>query len=275
MRVVSLAYLTLVVLTCALVPAQSPRTQTAEAAQAQRSELPEQQLFTLINRERERAGLPKFQWNKQLAQAARAHAKLLAGYNNLSHQFAGEPALAERLGATGTRFTFSAENIARADSAEEAHAGLMTSPGHRANILSSRYSAVGIGTAEAQGHLFVSEDFAVVLPAYSQAEFADELMQSISKARAAKREFRLAIRDDSGLRAAACSAHGNVHALASAASPNSVMALFTISDPEVLPERLLQLILDQRWRRMDLGVCFGPDAQHGYANFWVAAAFSN
>jgi uncharacterized protein YkwD len=238
---------------------------------AQSSSPAEQQLFTLINQERERAGLQKFQWNEQLGQAARAHARLLASKNGLSHQFSGEPELVERLGATGARFTFSAENIARADSAEEAHAGLMTSPGHRANILSSRFNAVGIGTVESQGHLFVTEDFAVLLPAFSEAQFTSELIQTINNTRAAKREFRLEIRDDSRLRAAACAAHRNVHSVASAGSPNSEMALFTVSDPQVLPGRLLELILDQRWRRIELGVCFRPDAQYGYANFWVAA----
>jgi hypothetical protein len=274
MRVVSLRHAILIGFASALLFAQTPGTEPAKGSVAQ-SKISEQRLFTLINQQRERAGLPKFQWNEQLAQAARAHAKLLATNNDLSHQFAGEPELVERLGATGARFTLSAENIARADSAEEAHMGLMTSPGHRANILSSSYTAVGIGTVESQGHLFVTEDFAVLLPSYSQAQFASELIQSINRARAEKRKFRLDIHDDGRLRAAACDARGNARSLASAASPNSEMALFTISDPHVLPERLLQLILDQRWRKMDLGVCFRPDPQHGYANFWVAAAFGN
>jgi Cysteine-rich secretory protein family len=253
--------------------AQSPGSWPQEKASP--LSRPEQQLFTLVNQERERAGLPKFQWNEQLATAARDHAKLLANHNELSHRFSGEPELMQRLGATGARFTFSAENIARADIAEEAHAGLMTSSGHRANILSSRFHAVGIGAVESQGHLWVTEDFAVLLPPYSESQFADEIIQTINRARADKREFRLELHNDSRLHAAACAATGNVRSLAGAAWSNSEMALFTISDPQVLPERLLQLILDQRWRRMDLGVCFRPDPQHGNANFWVAAALRN
>lgn len=198
---------------------------------------------------------------------------LLAKNNALSHQFPDEPELVERLGASGGRFTFCAENIARADSAEEAHAGLMNSAGHRANILSSRYNAIGIGTVESQGHLFVTEDFAVVLPAFSEARFSDALTQSINKARAAKHLFRLQIRDESRLRSAACAAHTNVRSLVGADLSNSEMVLFTVSDPQVLPERLLQFVQDQRWRRLDLGVCFHPDPKHGYANFWVAAVF--
>ncbi|HKW77200.1 MAG TPA: CAP domain-containing protein [Terriglobales bacterium] len=273
MRAVCFLRVILVLFAGSLLPAQSPAsTQMSPALPSPNSE---QQLFASINQERERAGLPKLQWNEQLAQAARAHAKLLATNNALSHQFSGEPELAERLGGYGARFTFSAENIARADSAEEAHMGLMTSPGHRANILSSRYNAVGIAAVESQGHLFVTEDFAVLLPKFSEAQFTAELIQTINRARAAKHLFRLDIQDDIRLRSAACAARGNVRSMADAASPGSEMVLFTISDPQALPARLLQFVQEQRWRKLVLGACFQPGAQHGYANFWVAAAFGN
>lgn len=272
MRAVNILRLILVAMVGSFLAGQLPSSQSTQTS-ASPSRNSEQQLFIFINQERERAGLPKLLWNDQLAQAACAHAAVLAKSNVLSHQFPDEPELIERLGATGVRFTFSAENIARADSAEEAHAGLMTSAGHRANILSARYNSIGIGAVVSQGHLFVTEDFAVVLPALSEVQFTDALSQSINKARAEKHLFRLQIQAESRLRSAACDAHGNVHSLAGAASPNSEMVLFTVSDPQVLPEHVLQFIQDQRWRRLELGVCFRPDPQHGYANFWVAAIF--
>jgi uncharacterized protein YkwD/muconolactone delta-isomerase len=274
MRAVNILRVILIVVAGWFLAAQLPSSQSNQTS-ASPSQHAEQQLFTFINQERERAGLPKLLWNEQLAQAARAHASLLAKSNALSHQFPGEPELVERLGATGARFTFSAENIARADSTEEAHAGLMTSPGHRANILSARFNSIGIGTAESEGHLFVTEDFAVILPGFSAAQFTDALTQTINKARAAKRLFRLQIQDESRLRSAACAARGNVRSLAGATSPYSEMVLFTVSDPQVLPERLLQFVQDQSWRRLELGVCFHPDPHHGYGNFWVAAAFGH
>ena len=272
MRAVNILCVILIVVAGSFLAAQSPSSQSSQTSASPPQHV-EQQLFTFINQERERAGLPKLLWNEQLAQAAGAHASLLAKSNALSHRFPNEPELVDRLGATGARFTFSAENIARADSAAEAHAGLMTSAGHRANILSSRYNSIGIGTVQSQGHLFVTEDFAVVLPSLSEAQFTEALAQSISKARAAKHLFRLQIQGESRLRSAACAAHGNVRSLAGAASPDSEMVLFTISDPQVLPARLLQFVQDRRWRRLDLGVCFHPDPQHGYGNFWVAAVF--
>src|SRR5260221_5133590 len=69
----------------------------------------EQQLLDLVNHEREKAGLNKLEWSDRLAQAALAHSKRLAANRDLSHQFAGEPLLQERVGATGLRFNSVAE----------------------------------------------------------------------------------------------------------------------------------------------------------------------
>jgi hypothetical protein len=55
----------------------------------------EQQLFDLVNRERQKAGLNKLEWSDELAEAALAHSKLLADHQDLSHQFPGEPLLQE------------------------------------------------------------------------------------------------------------------------------------------------------------------------------------
>src|SRR5438270_3430468 len=90
---------------------------SAHAGPSQR----EQQLFDLLNHEREKAGLSKLEWNDQLAEAALAHSKLLADNQDLSHQFPGEPILQERIGATKLRFNSVAENVAFAPDVETAH----------------------------------------------------------------------------------------------------------------------------------------------------------
>jgi len=76
----------------AAIPAQGAPTQR------------EQQLLDLVNREREKEGLSRLEWNDQLAQAALAHSRLLAENRDLSHQFPGEAPLQERVGATTLRF---------------------------------------------------------------------------------------------------------------------------------------------------------------------------
>jgi uncharacterized protein YkwD len=105
-------------------------TTSAHAGPSQR----EQQLFDLVNHEREKEGLNKLEWSESLAQAALAHSRLLAEHQDLSHQFPGEASLQERVGVTRLRFNSVAENVAAAPDVETAHTGLMHSPGHGKTI---------------------------------------------------------------------------------------------------------------------------------------------
>jgi len=69
----------------------------------------EKRIFEELNQERVNHSLRALEWNGHAADAARAHARLLAENGKLSHQFLGEAPLAERLGTTGARFTVAAE----------------------------------------------------------------------------------------------------------------------------------------------------------------------
>lgn len=52
------------------------------------------------------------------------------------------------------------ENLAFAPNLELAHQGLMNSPGHRANILSSDYYKIGIGIAQSEDYgLMITQVF--------------------------------------------------------------------------------------------------------------------
>ncbi len=135
--------------------------------------LAEQQIFRLTNEARKDAGVEPLQWNEQAAVAARAHAKLMAQNQALSHQFSGEPPLHERLGATGLRFDAAAENVADAASADEAHEALMNSPPHRQNLLNPKYNSLGIGVAQNGGQIYVTQDFAHSISDHTATEVED------------------------------------------------------------------------------------------------------
>ena len=122
---------------------------------------PEQTLFQSANRERTAQGLPPLKWNNALAAAARQHALRLAQQNTLSHQFPGEPDLAERVAQAGARFSTIAENIAEGPDAESIHEQWMKSPPHRRNLLDPQLDSVGISVAERNGTLFAVEDFSL------------------------------------------------------------------------------------------------------------------
>src|SRR5436190_13347302 len=91
----------------------------------------ERQLLEMANAERAHVGLDPLKVDEGLVRAARAHAAQMAAQNKLSHQFSGEPAVPERIGAnSGLHLNRTGENVAVAPNAEEAHAGLMSSPPH-------------------------------------------------------------------------------------------------------------------------------------------------
>src|SRR5271170_2688981 len=62
----------------------------------------ERALFVLANQARAQAGVAPLQRDEGLTQAARAHAAAMASQQQLSHQFAGEPPLEDRLASRCT-----------------------------------------------------------------------------------------------------------------------------------------------------------------------------
>jgi uncharacterized protein YkwD len=119
----------------------------------------ERELFELLNRERAANHLPELHWDDALFKAARKHALLMVDLNILEHQLPGEPGLEERITNAGARFSYLAENVAIGKDSPTIHWALMNSPGHRANIINPRVTAVGIAVVHGTGGLFAVEDF--------------------------------------------------------------------------------------------------------------------
>ena len=177
------------------------------AARAQAtSSADEVKLVNLLNQERERAGLHPLQWDARLAEAARYHAQRMAQSRQLSHLLPGEPDMGERVAATGIRFDAVAENVAYAPSVEIAHQGLMNSPPHRANILNSQYDAVGVAVVSSGRVLFVAQNFAHVLPAFTETQFRDTMLLAFNQARRSKGLDQIKVVFDTHLQQAAAEA---------------------------------------------------------------------
>lgn len=107
--------------------------------------------FDLINAERRAAGTHELANDFDLNARAQEWAEHLAAQGRLAHSSMEIPAGATRV----------AENVAYGPSVDVNHRNLMNSPGHRANILDSRMTRVGIGVAtSASGSVFVVQLFA-------------------------------------------------------------------------------------------------------------------
>lgn len=121
----------------------------------------EQQIFELTNLERINNSLPPFVWSNAITAVARAHSADMMNRDFFAHVNPDGVNHGQRLKIGGVQYKFAAENIARGTgTAERFVQGWMNSPGHRANILNSRFKKIGIGVAETSSrYLYSTQDF--------------------------------------------------------------------------------------------------------------------
>ena len=108
-----------------------------------------QQVVELTNQERANNGLPPLKISDELTAAAEGHSQDMATNDCFSHYgcLDGSSPL-ERMLRAGYQPTWAGENIAGGYSTPASvMAAWLSSPGHRANILSSNYREIGVGYA--------------------------------------------------------------------------------------------------------------------------------
>lgn len=123
-----------------------------------------QRVLAGLNAKREAHGLPPLQWSPLLAQAAQAHADDCSRRGWCSHVGSDGARLRTRLARVGYLPAYAGENWVYARNPEAAVAWWYNEPPgrdpHRRNILSPRYTEVGIGIAPGvQGHYYFIADF--------------------------------------------------------------------------------------------------------------------
>lgn len=105
----------------------------------------ERELVNLVNAERAKAGLPALQVDLRLVATARVKSQDMITYNYFSHDSARLGSPFDQMKAAGITYRTAGENIAGNRTVAGAHQSLMNSPGHRANILSTKFTKIGIG----------------------------------------------------------------------------------------------------------------------------------
>lgn len=104
------------------------------------------------NAARSSAGLRPYAVAADLTALARRQAARMAAAGALAHN----PALASQVCC----WTDLGENVGRGTSVDQVQSAFLASPEHRANILSARYTQIGVGTARGgDGRLYVDEVF--------------------------------------------------------------------------------------------------------------------
>jgi uncharacterized protein YkwD len=119
----------------------------------------EVQMIELINEERGRVGLASVTEDIALREVARNHCKDMFERGYFSHYTPDGLSPFDRMTSARIDFGFAGENLALAPDVTLAMRGLMNSPGHRENILSSDFNKVGVGVMDGgvYGEMFCQE----------------------------------------------------------------------------------------------------------------------
>ncbi len=111
-------------------------------------EVSEKAMIDLVNKERVSRGLKTLIFDAKLRAIARAHSEDMFRRGYFSHYSPEGKTVADRATAAGIDFLVVGENLAYAPTLDSAHKGLMNSPGHKANILSTDFNKIGIGVLD-------------------------------------------------------------------------------------------------------------------------------
>ena len=129
--------------------AQAPsneRAATANTAQAPATSNYERRVAELVNVERQKNGLAPLAFDSSISNVARIKSKDMSDNNYFAHQSPTYGSAADMLTQNGIRYSAWGENIAAGQrTPEEVVNAWMNSPGHRANILGSQFTKIGVG----------------------------------------------------------------------------------------------------------------------------------
>jgi len=260
----------------AAVHSTQPTPQLLKTALPQNSEDPaaENQILELANQSRQQAGLSPLRMDESLSAAAREHAQLMVESEQLAHQFAGEPALLQRIAQTSTlRLDRAGENVAYNSSAERAQNALMLSPPHRQNLLDPGFNIAGIAALWSNGLLYVVQDFGREVPTYSSQQTGELVGQAINSVRQRSGLPQLAQIAPQNLDSTVCelAREGRVTARALGGSAGSRgVVTYSQSRPEILPQGALRLLEDREASQFAVGTCYARNATNPGGMYWVA-----
>lgn len=106
----------------------------------------EQKVVELVNVERQKAGLPALTLDTSISNVARMKSKDMADNNYFAHQSPTYGSAGDMLSKFGIKWSAWGENIASGQKTPEAVVtAWMNSSGHRANIMSTNFSKIGVG----------------------------------------------------------------------------------------------------------------------------------
>lgn len=126
----------------------------------------EQSIFQIVNQERAKNGLQALTYNTTMEKYARMKSKDMGDNNYFDHYDLSGNLMTAKMKADGVTYSSWGENIAYIGGSVDASTlgtqfmtNWMNSPGHRANILSTNYSSIGVGVYKIGSKYYATQEF--------------------------------------------------------------------------------------------------------------------
>lgn len=119
----------------------------------------ERYMLELVNKERLFIGIKQLVFDDHLVDVGRNHCRDMFERGYFSHYTPEGFSPFDRMEEAGIIYNFAGENLALSPNTDIAMQGLMDSPGHKANILSTDFGRVGVGVIDGgiYGEIFCQE----------------------------------------------------------------------------------------------------------------------
>ena len=119
---------------------------SSEGIVVEKSASVEEEVLRLVNIERAKEGIPPLEMDWELARVAESRSQDMHDENYFSHTSPIYGSWADMMESAGISYKAAGENIAKGQTtATQVVNDWMNSPGHRANIMNSNYTHIGIG----------------------------------------------------------------------------------------------------------------------------------
>lgn len=142
------------------VPSNSTTTPTITPASTAGATAAEKTAFDLLNADRAKNGLKPLKLNSQLTVLGENYAQDMINRNFFAHNNPEGLTPFDRMRQAGISYSTAGENLAINSNVNTAEIAFMNSAGHRANILNTAYTEVGIGVRyDASGAAHVVQEF--------------------------------------------------------------------------------------------------------------------
>ena len=126
----------------------------------------EQAIYNKVNEERSKAGVPALTYNNTMQKYARIKSQDMGDNNYFSNEDLNGNLITTQMKKDGVSYNAWGENIAyiggnvSADAlAEQFMTNWMNSSGHRANILSTNFSSIGVGVYKIGNKVYATQEF--------------------------------------------------------------------------------------------------------------------